>query len=303
MTAKIWFITGVSRGFGKALAEAVLDAGDAVVGTSRDGTSTIRNAGGDLHLLPLEVTDARAIGPTIERAIALHGRLDVVVNNAGYGLLGSIEEATEEQVMHLFDVNFHGPRRVIQAVLPQLRRQKSGHIVNITSIAGLAPGAGSGFYAAAKFAVEGMSQSLAQEVAPLGIKVTVVEPGAFRTDFLSARSIRSTQARIEDYAATVGTMVARLEEMAGKQIGDPARGAAAIIQAVRAAEPPLNLVLGSDAVKRTQDRMAKFGADLECWTPVSLGTDYACLDRDAEALTPHHEAYRNTSGPQASPRT
>jgi NAD(P)-dependent dehydrogenase (short-subunit alcohol dehydrogenase family) len=273
-TPKVWFITGVSRGFGKALAEAVLADGDIVIGTSRDGSSTIPDAGGNLHLLPLEITDARAIGPTIERAIALRGRLDVIVNNAGYGLLGSIEEANEDQVAHLFDVNFHGPRRIIQAVLPQLRRQKSGHIINITSIAGLAPGAGSGFYAAAKFAVEGLSQSLAQEVAPLGIKVTLVEPGAFRTDFLSDHSIRSTPARIDDYAPSVGAMLSRLESMAGKQIGDPVRGAKAVIEAVRATEPPLNLVLGSDALRRTRDRFERFGAEIERWASVSLSTDF-----------------------------
>jgi NAD(P)-dependent dehydrogenase (short-subunit alcohol dehydrogenase family) len=272
-TPKVWFITGVSRGLGKALAEAVLADGDIVIGTSR-GSSTISDVSGNLHLLPLEITDARAIASTIERAIALRGRLDVIVNNAGYGLLGSIEEATEDQVTHLFDVNFHGPRRIIQAVLPQLRRQRSGHIINITSIAGLAPGAGSGFYAAAKFAVEGLSQSLAQEVAPLGIKVTVIEPGAFRTDFLSDHSIRSTQARTDDYAPSVGAVVSRLERSAGKQIGDPVRGAQAIIQAVRATEPPLNLVLGSDALKRARDRVDRFGAEIERWASVSLSTDF-----------------------------
>jgi NAD(P)-dependent dehydrogenase (short-subunit alcohol dehydrogenase family) len=274
-TSKVWFITGISRGFGKALAEAVLAEGDIVIGTSRDGSSTLANDTGNLHVLPLEVTDSAAVVRAIDSAVALRGRIDVVVNNAGYGLLGSIEEATDEQVTHLFDVNFHGPRRVIQAVLPHLRRQKSGHIINITSIAGLAPGAGSGFYAASKFAVEGLSQALAQEVAPLGIKVTVVEPGAFRTDFLSDRSIRATDAVIQDYAPSVGVMLTRLENMAGKQIGDPVRGAKAIIEAVRAKEPPLNLVLGSDAFQRNKDRLHRFGADLERWETLSLGTDYA----------------------------
>jgi NAD(P)-dependent dehydrogenase (short-subunit alcohol dehydrogenase family) len=273
-SSKVWFITGISRGFGEALAKAVLADGDVVIGTSRDGRSALRNDNGTLHVLPLEVTDAAAVARTVNAAVALCGRLDVVVNNAGYGLLGSIEEATDEQVTHLFEVNFHGPRRVIQAVLPHLRRQKSGHIVNITSIAGLAPGAGSGFYAASKFAVEGLSQALAQEVAPLGIKVTVVEPGAFRTDFLSDRSIRASEARIDDYAPSVGAMLTRLEQMAGKQIGDPVRGAKAIIDAVRAEEPPLNLVLGSDAFKRNKARLQRFGEDLERWTAVSLGTDF-----------------------------
>jgi NAD(P)-dependent dehydrogenase (short-subunit alcohol dehydrogenase family) len=274
MTTKVWLITGVSRGFGKVLTEAVLAAGDIVIGTTRDGKATIEDRTGRLHLLPLDVTDAAAIGGAIARAQELLGRLDVIVNNAGYGLLGSVEEASEEEIARLFDVNFHGPRRIIRAVLPHLRRQKSGHIVNITSIAGLAPGPGSGFYAAAKFAVEGMSQSLAQEVAPLGIKVTLVEPGAFRTDFLSDRSIRNSRATIADYAPGVGATVARLAAMAGKQIGDPARGVAAIIEAVRAAEPPLHLVLGSDAFKRTQDKQARLADDLARWKTVSLGTDF-----------------------------
>jgi NAD(P)-dependent dehydrogenase (short-subunit alcohol dehydrogenase family) len=273
-TSKVWLITGVSRGFGKSLTEAVIAAGDIVIGTTRDGKATIEDRTGRLHLLPLDVTDAAAIGGAVARAQELHGRLDVIVNNAGYGLLGSVEEASEEEIARLFDVNFHGPRRIIRAALPHLRRQKSGHIVNITSIAGLAPGPGSAFYAAAKFAVEGMSQSLAQEVAPLGIKVTLVEPGAFRTDFLSGRSIRNSRATIADYAPTVGAAVARLAAMAGKQIGDPARGVAAIIEAVRAAEPPLHLVLGSDAFKRTQDKQARLAGDLERWKIISLGTDF-----------------------------
>ena len=159
---KVWFITGVSRGFGEGLTEHALAHGDIVIGTTRDGKASFSGDTRNVHLLPLEMTDLAAIRATIAKAHALHGRLDVVVNNAGYGLLGSVEEATEEQVTHVFEVNFHGTRRVVQAVLPFLRRQRSGHILNITSIAGLAPGAGSGFYAASKFAVEGFTQSLAQ---------------------------------------------------------------------------------------------------------------------------------------------
>jgi NAD(P)-dependent dehydrogenase (short-subunit alcohol dehydrogenase family) len=286
VTPKIWFITGVSRGLGNALAEAVLAKGDIVIGTTRDGNAAIRGMPRKLHLLPLEITDPKAVVAIVEQAQALHGRLDVIVNNAGYGLLGSVEEATEDEVTHLFEVNFHGPRRIIQAALPQLRLQKSGHIVNITSIAGLAPNPGSGFYAAAKFAVEGLSQSLELEVAPLGIKVTLVEPGAFRTDFLSDHSIRASEAVIDDYASTVGTSLARLANMAGKQIGDPARGAAAIIQAVTATAPPLHLVLGSDALKRARDKLARFVADLERWAPVSLSTDFD----DSAGTTKAHAA-------------
>jgi NAD(P)-dependent dehydrogenase (short-subunit alcohol dehydrogenase family) len=271
---KIWFITGISRGFGKALAEALLADGDAVIGTTRDGAAPIKDETGKLHTLSLDVTNGEAVKAVVGDAHALHGRLDVVVNNAGYGLLGSVEEAAEDAIARMFDVNFHGTRRVVQAALPYLRTQKSGHFVNITSIAGLAPGAASGFYAASKFAVEGMSQSLAQEVAPLGIKVTLVEPGAFRTDFLSEHSIRTHDIGIADYAPTAGAALTALENMAGKQIGDPVRAAAAIIKAVRSPEPPLHLVLGSDAFRRTLDKQRRFASELDAWKDVALGTDY-----------------------------
>lgn len=274
MSSKIWFITGVSRGFGKALAEAALAKGDTVIGTTRDGTAPITDETGRLNVLPLDVTAAASIPSIIKRAADITGRLDVIVNNAGYGLLGSVEEASENDIEHLFDVNFHGTRRVVQAVLPYLRQQKSGHIVNITSIAGLAPSAGSGFYAAAKFAVEGLSQSLAQEVAPLGIKVTLVEPGAFRTDFLSEHSIRIKPLAIEDYAATAGQALTYLEKMAGTQAGDPQRAADAIIRAVEANEPPLHLVLGPDAFRRTREKQERFAIEIERWKDVSLSTNF-----------------------------
>ncbi len=271
----VWFITGVSRGFGKVLAETLLAGGATVIGTTRSGSAQIDPAQGRLTILPLEVTDPRAVRQAIDAAFRL-GRVDVIVNNAGYGLLSSVEEATEADIAQLFEVNFHGPRRVIQAALPHLRAQRSGHIVNITSIAGLAPAAGSGYYAAAKMAVEGMSQSLAQEVAPLGIRVTLVEPGAFRTDFLSDHSLRrSSGAGLADYAATAGATRERLAAMAGKQPGDPARAAAAIIEAVRSPAPPLHLVLGPDAYERTREMLQAFSATLEAWKHVSLGTDFA----------------------------
>lgn len=271
---KVWFITGISRGFGKALAEALLSEGDIVIGTTRDGKASIDDATGRLHTLALDVTNGNAINAVVAQAHGLHGRIDVIVNNAGYGLLGSIEEATDDQIERLFSVNFHGTRRVVQAALPYLRKQRSGHIVNITSIAGLAPGAGSGFYAASKFAVEGLSQSLAQEVAPLGIKVTLVEPGAFRTDFLSEHSIRTRGVGVSDYEKTAGAMMKALEDMAGKQIGDPERAATAIIEAVSSPEPPLHLVLGSDALRRTLEKQTRFAAELERWKDVSLSTDF-----------------------------
>ncbi len=252
----------------------MLSEGDIVIGTTRDGKAPIEDATGRLHTLALDVTDGNAIKAVVAQAHGLHDRVDVIVNNAGYGLLGSIEEATDDQIENLFSVNFHGTRRVVQAALPYLRKQRSGYIVNITSIAGLAPGSGSGFYAASKFAVEGLSQSLAPEVAPLGIKVTLVEPGAFRTDFLSEHSIRTRGVGVSDYEKTAGATMKALENMAGKQIGDPERAAAAIIEAVSSPEPPLHLVLGSDALKRTLDKQTRFSAELEKWKEVSLSTDF-----------------------------
>ncbi|MDA8347279.1 MAG: oxidoreductase [Pseudomonadota bacterium] len=271
--AKTWFITGVSRGFGKVLAEQLLADGATVIGTTRDGTAQITPGRGSLTVLPLEITDPQAVRDTVARAFAL-GRVDVIVNNAGYGLLSTVEEASEADIEHLFAVNFHGPRRIIQAALTHLRAQRSGHIVNITSIAGIAPAAGSGYYAAAKMAVEGLSQSLAREVAPLGIRVTLVEPGAFRTDFLSAHSIRQRNPALGDYAPSAGAVHERLAAMAGRQPGDPARAAAAIIAAVRAEQPPLHLVLGPDAYQRTREVLEAFSAELDSWKTVSLGTDF-----------------------------
>lgn len=271
---KIWFITGISRGFGRSLADALIARGDTVIGTTRTGSADIAKGKGRLEILALEVTDAQSVRKTVEAAFQLHGRVDVIVNNAGYGLLSSVEEATEEEIEHVFAVNFHGTRRVIQAALPRLRKQRSGHIVNITSMAAVAPNPGSGYYAAAKMAVEGMSQSLAKEVAPLGIRVTLVEPSAFRTDFLSDHSIRRSGGTLQDYAGTAGAARERLAAMAGKQPGDPARAAAAIIQAVDSSKPPLHLVLGSDAYHRTRQMLEAFSADVETWKAAAVGADY-----------------------------
>lgn len=271
---KIWLITGISRGFGRALTEALLARGDTVIGTTRDGSADVRRGKGRLEVLALDVTDPEAVKTTVAAAFRLTDKIDVIVNNAGYGLLSSVEEASDSEIDHVFAVNFHGTRRVIQAALPRLRAQRSGHIVNITSMAGVAPNPGSGYYAAAKMAVEGVSQSLAREVAHLGIRVTLVEPSAFRTDFLSEHSIRQRATQLQDYAATAGASQQRLAAMAGKQPGDPARAAAAIIQAVDSPQPPLHLVLGADAYHRTRQMLAAFSADLEEWKAVSIGADY-----------------------------
>jgi NAD(P)-dependent dehydrogenase (short-subunit alcohol dehydrogenase family) len=273
-------ITGISRGFGRELAEALLARGDTVIGTTRDGASDVPRGKGRLEVLALDVMDSQAVKTTVAAAFERHGRIDVIINNAGYGLLSSVEEASDEEIERVFAVNFHGTRRVIQAALPRLRAQRSGHIVNITSMAAVAPNPGSGYYSAAKMAVEGLSQSLAKEVAPLGIRVTLVEPSAFRTDFLSEHSIRVNASRVKDYAGTAGASQERLASMAGKQPGDPARAAAAIIQAVDSPTPPLHLVLGSDAYNRTRQMLDAFSADLETWKAVSIGADYDSESRN-----------------------
>ena len=271
---KNWFITGVSRGIGKALAEAALARGDTVVGTVRESKPQIAERKGTFHCLPLEIRDPKAIETTVSRAFELAGGLDVVVNNAGYGLLSPVEDVSDAEMARLFEVNVFGPLRVIRAALPRLRAQRSGHIINITSIAGRAPNAGSGVYAATKAALEGLSQSLSQEVGPLGIKVTAVAPGAFRTDFLSDHSIRKTNSRSDDYATSAGKVIEYLGTMDGKQIGDPVRGALSILAAVDSDTPPLHLLLGSDALRRAREKLDDVIDEIDRWEHVTRSTDF-----------------------------
>jgi len=273
-----WFITGISRGLGKALAEAALARGDLVVGSTRDGKSEIAASRGTLHVLPLEVSDAAAIESTVAKAFELTGGLDVIVNNAAYGLLGAIENASDAEVAQLFNVNVFGTFRVIRAALPKLRARGRGHIINITSIAGRAPMAGSGLYAATKSAVEGLSHSLAQEVGPLGIKVTVVAPGAFRTDFLSSHSIRKSAPASDGYMDSVGRTLRRLDAMAGKQPGDPVRAAQALLALVDEEQPPLHLLLGSDALRRARENLDALIEEMDRWEEVTRGTDFPSVE-------------------------
>ncbi|MCB8881883.1 SDR family NAD(P)-dependent oxidoreductase [Acidisoma cellulosilytica] len=270
-----WLITGIGRGLGKAMAEAALARGDTVIGTVREGQPDIAVGQGQLHILPLEITDATSVTETVTRAFALTGRIDVIVNNAGYGLLGAAEEASDAEVARLFAVNVFGPFQLIRAALPRLRAQGAGHIINVTSIAGRAPMASSALYAATKFAMEGLSAALAQEVAPFGLTVTAVAPGGFRTDFLSDHSIRRSKSDVADaYAPTVGKALAYMDGMAGKQIGDPDRAAMAIIALVDSAAPPLHLLLGSDALRRARAKLADVNAEIDTWEAVTLSTDY-----------------------------
>lgn len=271
---KTWFITGISRGLGLALAKAALAEGDTVVGTVRSGAPALDAGAGTLHVLTLDLAAGADVDAIVAQAFAVTGRIDVIVNNAGYGLLGAIETAADADAARLFEVDVFGPFRIIRAALPRLRAQRSGHIVNITSIAGRAPGAGAGLYAAAKYAMEGLSASLSQEVAPLGIKVTAVAPGAFRTDFLSAHSIRKSEAPDAAYAASVGRSSAAFDAMAGKQLGDPDKAAAAILAAVRAKEPPLHLLLGSDALRRAREKLDAVIDEMDRWEEVTRSTDF-----------------------------
>jgi NAD(P)-dependent dehydrogenase (short-subunit alcohol dehydrogenase family) len=270
----IWFITGISRGFGRALALELLDRGDTVVGTTRDGSSDLEPAAGTLHTVALDVTSTGQAAVAIEQAVALAGHIDVVVNNAGYGLLGAVEETSDEATRHLFEVNFFGALNVMQAALPIFREQGSGHFVNLSSVAGRDPAAGAALYAASKCALAGLSEGLAGELAPLGIHVTIVEPGAFRTDFLEPTSIRTSTHRIAAYQETSGANLDRLGGLAGKQMGDPVKGVRAIIEAVEAPHPPLHLVLGSDSLERSRRNVAKLVEDMDRWEHVSRETSF-----------------------------
>jgi len=271
---RTWFITGVSRGLGQALANAALAEGDTVIGTVRGGTPDLATGSGKLHVITLDVADGEATEGTVRQAFVRAGKIDVIVNNAGYGLLGALEKASDAEARRLFEVDVFAPIRIIRAALPYLRAQRSGHIVNITSIGGRAPGAGAALYAAAKYALEGLSASLAQELRPLGLKVTAVAPGAFRTDFLSAHSIRKSEAEDTAYAASVGRTSAAFDAMAGKQIGDPDRAAQAILAVVRSEDPPLHLLLGTYALRRARDKLDAVIEEIDRWEQVTRGTDF-----------------------------
>jgi NAD(P)-dependent dehydrogenase (short-subunit alcohol dehydrogenase family) len=269
---KTWFITGISRGLGLALAKAALAQGDRVIGTVRSGTPDLKSD--QLSVITVDVADGAAAEGAVKQAFAQAGKIDVIVNNAGYGLLGATEKATDAELNHIFAVDVFAPFRIIRTALPYLREQGSGHIVNITSVAGRAPAAGYSLYAAVKYALEGISVSLSQELAPFGIKVTAVAPGAFRTDFLSAHSIRKSDAD-SAYAGNIGKITAAFDANDGKQIGDPTRGAQAIIAAVNAATPPLHLLLGSDALRRAREKLDAVIEEIDRWEDVTRSTDFA----------------------------
>ena len=269
-----WLITGISRGLGLALAEAALARGDTVIGTTRGSRPALAESPGTLHVLALDMADGAGIAASVAQAFAIGGRIDVIVNNAGYGLLGAIETATDEEAACLFDVDVFGPFRLIRAAMPYLRAQGSGHIVNITSIAGRAPGPACALYSAAKYALEGLSAALVHEVAPLGIKVTAVAPGAFRTDFLSGHSIRKSAPEDAAYLPTIGRASAAFEAADGRQPGDPARAAQALLQLADSDHPPLHLLLGSDALRRAREKIDAVIDEIDGWESMTRSTDF-----------------------------
>jgi NADP-dependent 3-hydroxy acid dehydrogenase YdfG len=273
---RTWFITGASTGFGRVLAEEVLKAGGKVVATARNLDKVA-----DLEAkyprtakaLALDVTDAGQVDSAVTQGLAQFGRVDVLVNNAGYGLAGAIEEVSEAEFMPMFETNVFGLLRVTRAFLPHLRKQRSGHILNLSSIGGVVASPGMGYYNATKFAVEGISEALAAEVAPLGIHVTIIEPGPFRTDFLG-RSGVVAKTRIADYDATAGNMRKYFAENAGKQKGDPLRAAHAMMQVVESPNPPLRLLLGASALQRLRSKLANWEKEIAVWEKVTLGADF-----------------------------
>jgi NAD(P)-dependent dehydrogenase (short-subunit alcohol dehydrogenase family) len=275
-TKPVWLITGCSTGFGRELAALALKRGHRVVATARDA-ARVRDIVADHpetgRALALDVTDAGQRAAVVAAAERDFGAIDVLVNNAGYGYLSAVEEGEEEEIRALFETNFFGLAALTRAVLPGMRARRRGHVVNISSIGGLVGNPGSGYYAATKFAVEGLSEALAREVEPLGIRVTLVEPGPFRTDW-AGRSLRQTRQPIAAYAESAGVRRAQIAERSGRQQGDPARAAAAILGAVEAKEPPLHLVLGRPALDMLETKLAALGRDVATWKEISLATDF-----------------------------
>lgn len=274
--SKVWFITGASRGFGLELTRAALARGDRVVATARRPETVAAAVGEHANLLSvaLDVTsEAQAIAAA-EAADARFGRIDVLVNNAGYGLLGAVEEASAKEVEQQFATNVFGVLAVTRAVLPQMRRQRSGHVINISSIGGYAAYPGWGVYGATKFAVEGLTEALDAELAPLGVRATVVEPGFFRTDFLDDSSLVRVRSEIGAYAETVGAMRGHMASANHQQPGDPVKLAAALLALADSETPPVRLPLGSDTVARIAEKHRKVEAELSAWRALAVSTDH-----------------------------
>ena len=270
----VWFITGCSTGFGRQLALHLLEAGYRTVVTARNPDS-LKDLGDHQNalLLKLDVTDQSQIDDAVKAAEDRFGRIDVLVNNAGLGYFAAVEESEDEEVRWMFDVNVFGLGRMTSAVLPGMRQRRSGCIVNLSSIAGIRSFPGLGYYNATKHAVEGLSEALWQEVEPLGIKVMIVEPSGFRTDW-AGRSANESAQQIADYAATAGEKRRQLRTVSGKQPGDPARAVQAIVGAVESANPPHRLLLGNAAYELAMAKVAELQREFTAWESVARGADF-----------------------------
>jgi len=274
---RTWFITGASTGFGRLLAEELLKRGERVAATARDMAKVddlARRYPGNARAFTLDVTKPAEIAAAARQAIAAFEHVDVLVNNAGYGLNGAIEEVSEDEFEPMFQTNIYGLIRTTRAFLPHFRERRSGHIFNFSSIGGLIGGAGWGLYNTTKFAVEGFSEALAGEMKPLGVHVTVIEPGPFRTDFLG-RSGKLAKRELPEYAETAGKAREYLRTQAGKQPGDPQKAVVAIIAVADSPEPPLHLILGKIALTRFRDKLALWQREIAAWETVTTGADFS----------------------------
>ncbi|CAG4903251.1 oxidoreductase [Paraburkholderia saeva] len=272
----VWLITGCSTGFGRELAKLVLERGWRAVVTARDVSKVqdiAEGHAGRALVLPLDVTKRGQIDEVVAQAKQQFGRIDVLVNNAGYGYLAAIEEGEDDAVRAMFETNVFGLVDMTKAVLPQMRKQRSGLVVNVSSIGGIASFAATGYYHGTKYAVEGISESLALEVRPLGIDVLIVEPGPFRTNW-AGPSIKQSATRIADYDATAGERRKQTEARSGNQAGDPVRAAQAIIDAALSDQPPLRLLLGRVALDLARGKIDLLKKDFDAWEATTVGADY-----------------------------
>lgn len=290
---RAWFVTGVNSGFGRVIAHAALAHGHVVAGTVRtaaDAETFSELVPGRSHGYVADVRREDQVHAAVDQAIATMGRIEVVVNNAGYGLFGAVEEFSDAEVRAQFDTNVFGAWNVLRAVLPHLRARRSGHVIQMSSIAGLAASGGAGAYSASKFALEGMSEALAFELAPLGVLVTVVEPGAFRTAFAGA-SARFAARAIDDYASGAIAQRARLATLDGNQAGDPARLGAALVALIDMKEPPVRLVLGDDALHRARTKLSWLHHELDANEALSRATGFEGPE-SGEGLAPFEPPLR-----------
>ncbi|MEG4058839.1 MULTISPECIES: oxidoreductase [unclassified Microcoleus] len=275
MTQRTWLITGASRGLGAEIAKAVLAAGDRLIATARNQADLQQfGTNKDALVLSMDVTDEAQVKAAIATSLEKFGQIDVLVNNAGFGLLGSVEECSAEEVESVYRTNVFGLLNVTRAVLPSMRQHRSGHIINMSSIGGYRSSPGWGIYGSTKFAIEGITEALHGELAPLGIHATVVEPGYFRTGFLDGSSLRPSAVQIPDYAETVGKIRDVAAGLNYQQPGDPTKLAPAILQIVNANKPPLRLPLGTDTLQTIAEKNAYVEQETAKWRTLSESTDY-----------------------------